>query len=73
MPIERPDLPGFRKVSDNAVVRRIAGGLGATMLQVGLAWLLAHAALDEVPSELSDGNNVEAFLDEIRTDNRVES
>ncbi|CAN5553125.1 aldo/keto reductase [soil metagenome] len=97
-------FPGFPKVSDNAVVQRIAGELGVTTSQVGLAWLLAHApnvllipgtrsithlqenlgtggvalsasmiaALDEIPSELADGNGVEAFLDEIRTRNRVQ-
>jgi pyridoxine 4-dehydrogenase len=37
-------LPGFPKVADNAVVRDIAGDLGVTPAQVGLAWLLAHAA-----------------------------
>jgi pyridoxine 4-dehydrogenase len=36
-------FPGFPKVSDNAVVAEIAGGLGVTGSQVGLAWLLAHA------------------------------
>ncbi len=36
-------FPGFPKVADNAVVRRIAGEIGATPAQVGLAWLLAHA------------------------------
>ena len=36
-------LPGFPKVSDNAVVADIAGELGVTPAQVGLAWLLAHA------------------------------
>jgi aryl-alcohol dehydrogenase-like predicted oxidoreductase len=36
-------FPGFPKVTDNAVVREIAGDLEATPAQVGLAWLLAHA------------------------------
>lgn len=36
-------FPGFPKVTDNEVVRRIAGELGATPAQVGLAWLLAHS------------------------------
>lgn len=36
-------FPGFPKVSDNAVVAEIAGELGVTGSQVGLAWLLAHA------------------------------
>jgi pyridoxine 4-dehydrogenase len=36
-------FPGFPKVSDNPVVIDIAGELGATPAQVGLAWLLAHA------------------------------
>ena len=36
-------FPGFPKVSDNDVVRAIAGELDATPSQVGLAWLLAHA------------------------------
>jgi pyridoxine 4-dehydrogenase len=35
-------LPAFPKVADNAVVQEIAGELGATPAQVGLAWLLAH-------------------------------
>ncbi len=35
-------LPAFPKVTDNAVVTDIAGELGATPAQVGLAWLLAH-------------------------------
>jgi aryl-alcohol dehydrogenase-like predicted oxidoreductase len=34
---------GFPSVADNAVVQEIAGDLGATPAQVGLAWLLAHA------------------------------
>jgi pyridoxine 4-dehydrogenase len=37
-------FPGFPKVADNAVVAEIAGELGATPSQVGLAWLLAHAS-----------------------------
>jgi pyridoxine 4-dehydrogenase len=36
-------FPGFAKVADNSVVVRIAGEIGATPAQVGLAWLLAHA------------------------------
>jgi pyridoxine 4-dehydrogenase len=36
-------LPGFPKVTDNPVVRQIAGDLGVTPAQVGPAWLLAHA------------------------------
>lgn len=36
-------FPGFPKVADNAVVVEIAGEIGATPSQVGLAWLLAHA------------------------------
>ena len=36
-------FPGFPKVADNAVVIDIAGEVGATPAQVGLAWLLAHA------------------------------
>jgi pyridoxine 4-dehydrogenase len=36
-------FPGFPKVADNPVVRRVAGDLGATPAQIGLAWLLAHA------------------------------
>jgi pyridoxine 4-dehydrogenase len=36
-------FPGFPKASDNAVVKEIAGEVGATPSQVGLAWLLAHA------------------------------
>jgi len=36
-------FPGFPKVADNAVVVEIAGDIGATPSQVGLAWLLAHA------------------------------
>jgi pyridoxine 4-dehydrogenase len=36
-------FPGFPKVSDNPVVIDIAGEIGATPSQVGLAWLLAHA------------------------------
>src|ERR1700744_5993319 len=36
-------FPGFPKASDNAVVIDIAGEVGATPAQVGLAWLLAHA------------------------------
>jgi pyridoxine 4-dehydrogenase len=35
-------LPGFPKVADNAAVIEIAGELGVTPAQVGLAWLLAH-------------------------------
>ncbi len=34
---------GFPSVADNAVVQEIAGELGATPAQVGLAWLLAHS------------------------------
>jgi pyridoxine 4-dehydrogenase len=36
-------FPGFPKVGDNPVVVGVAGELGATPSQVGLAWLLAHA------------------------------
>jgi pyridoxine 4-dehydrogenase len=36
-------FPGFPKVADNEVVRAIAGDIGATPAQVGLAWLLTHA------------------------------
>jgi pyridoxine 4-dehydrogenase len=36
-------FPGFPKVADNPVVVDIAGTLGATASQVGLAWVLAHA------------------------------
>jgi pyridoxine 4-dehydrogenase len=36
-------FPGFPKVADNDVVCEIAGEVGATPSQVGLAWLLAHA------------------------------
>ncbi len=36
-------FPGFPKVADDPVVVDIAGELGATPSQVGLAWLLAHA------------------------------
>lgn len=37
-------FPGFPKVTDNAVVREIAGELGVTPAQVGLAWLLTASA-----------------------------
>src|SRR5262249_2522778 len=37
-------IPGFPKVADNPVVTDIAGEIAATPAQVGLAWLLAHAA-----------------------------
>ncbi|MEE6135362.1 aldo/keto reductase [Mycobacterium sp. 050128] len=36
-------FPGYPKVADNPVVIDIAGEIGATPSQVGLAWLLAHA------------------------------
>lgn len=36
-------FPGFPKVADDPVVRRIAENLGATPAQIGLAWLLSHA------------------------------
>ncbi len=36
-------FPGFPKATGNPVVVDIAGELGATPAQVGLAWLLAHA------------------------------
>jgi pyridoxine 4-dehydrogenase len=36
-------FPGFPKVADNPVVVEVAGEVGATPSQVGLAWLLAHA------------------------------
>ena len=36
-------FPGFPNVADNPVVREVAGRMGATPAQVGLAWLLAHA------------------------------
>jgi pyridoxine 4-dehydrogenase len=36
-------FPGFPKVADNPVVKQIAGDLGVTPAQIGLAWLLAHA------------------------------
>jgi pyridoxine 4-dehydrogenase len=34
---------GFPDVAGNTVVREVAGEIGATPAQVGLAWLLAHA------------------------------
>jgi pyridoxine 4-dehydrogenase len=34
---------GFPSVADNPVVAEVAGEIGATPAQVGLAWLLAHA------------------------------
>lgn len=37
-------FPGFPRVTDNAVVREIAGELGVTPAQVGLAWLLTASA-----------------------------
>ncbi|OMC44343.1 aldo/keto reductase [Mycobacterium sp. IS-1264] len=36
-------FPGVPKTTDNAVVIDIAGELGVTPAQVGLAWILAHA------------------------------
>lgn len=36
-------FPGFPKATDNPVVVDIAGELGVTPAQVGLAWILAHA------------------------------
>jgi pyridoxine 4-dehydrogenase len=36
-------FPGFPKVADDPVVHAIAGELGGTPSQIGLAWLLAHA------------------------------
>jgi aryl-alcohol dehydrogenase-like predicted oxidoreductase len=36
-------FPGFPKVAEHAVVAEIAGELGVTGAQVGLAWLLAHS------------------------------
>ncbi|OBH22660.1 aldo/keto reductase [Mycobacterium sp. E342] len=36
-------FPGFPKVADHPVVAEIAGELGVTGAQVGLAWLLSHA------------------------------
>ncbi|MCV7104141.1 aldo/keto reductase [Mycobacterium palustre] len=36
-------FPGVPKVTDNPVAAEIAGELGVTPAQVGLAWLLAHA------------------------------
>jgi pyridoxine 4-dehydrogenase len=35
-------FPGRRRVADDATVRAVAGELGVTAAQVGLAWLLAH-------------------------------
>ncbi len=35
-------FPGLPKVTDNDTVRAVAGRVGATPAQVGLAWLLAH-------------------------------
>ena len=36
-------FPSFPNAADNTVVRDVAGELGVTPAQVGLAWLLAHA------------------------------
>jgi aryl-alcohol dehydrogenase-like predicted oxidoreductase len=36
-------FPGFPKVAEHPVVAEIAGALGVTGAQVGLAWLLAHS------------------------------
>ena len=38
-------FPHLPKVVDSPVVQRIAGDLGATPAQVGLAWLLAHSPI----------------------------
>lgn len=35
-------FPGLPKVTENPAVRAVAGRIGATPAQVGLAWLLAH-------------------------------
>jgi aryl-alcohol dehydrogenase-like predicted oxidoreductase len=35
-------FPGMPKVTDNPAVQAVAGRVGATAAQVGLAWLLAH-------------------------------
>lgn len=35
-------FPGYRRVTEDGVVRAMADELGATPSQVGLAWLLAH-------------------------------
>jgi pyridoxine 4-dehydrogenase len=35
-------FPGMPKVTDDPVVREVAAEVGATAVQVGLAWLLAH-------------------------------
>jgi len=37
-------FPGIPKVTEHSVVREIAGRIGATPSQVGLAWLLQHRA-----------------------------
>ncbi|OBI52085.1 aldo/keto reductase [Mycobacterium sp. E796] len=36
-------FPGFPKVTDHPVVVEVAGEIGATPAQIGLAWLLAHS------------------------------
>ena len=36
-------FPGLPKVTDEPAVRAVAGALGVTAPQVGLAWLLHHA------------------------------
>jgi aryl-alcohol dehydrogenase-like predicted oxidoreductase len=36
-------FPGFPNVADDSVVSDVAGEIGATPAQVGLAWLLAHS------------------------------
>jgi aryl-alcohol dehydrogenase-like predicted oxidoreductase len=36
-------FPGLPKVTDNATVLEVAGEIGCTPAQVGLAWLLAHS------------------------------
>lgn len=53
-------IPGLPKVTEHPVVTEVAGEIGATPAQVGLAWLLAHA-----PSTLLiPGTGSAAHLDE---------
>ncbi|OBK53753.1 aldo/keto reductase [Mycobacterium sp. 1081908.1] len=53
-------FPGSAKVTDDAVVVEVAGEIGCTPAQVGLAWLLAHAA----NTLLIPGTRSVAHLDE---------
>lgn len=53
-------FPGLPKVTEHPVVREVAGSLGATPAQIGLAWLLHHTPGTLLIPGTADASHLEA-------------